>query len=443
MNAALARWLYLAAQRARGEPAAAVLRELEESQSWPLERLRALQWERQRALARHAFATVPFYRERWSALGVDPGRLEPSDWARLPALEKREVQEHGAALRSTRAPAGQVVAATSGSSGTPVAIARGHLSWAHAHANVFRGWRWHGLDVGDPYAYFWGLALDQSGRRQAALRDALFNRRRFSAFETDPERARAFHATLRRAPARFAFGYPSAVGRFAEFVRDLGLDGRALGWRAIVTTAEVLSPERRERLAETFGCRVADSYGCAEAGVAGFECERGGMHVPVESVVVDLEPAGDGLCTILLTDLHNLVQPLVRYRVGDLVRPADGPCPCGRALPLLGTLQGRAGDAIHLPDGRTVSGLLPYYLFRHHAKSGAVREYQFVQFPGGRIELRVTAGAGWSDARAREIAAEVSRGLGIAVEVKVVERFERRGRGKHRDWVRAEDLGET
>jgi phenylacetate-CoA ligase len=442
MNSALARRLYLWAQSARGEPVAAVLRALEESQRWPLERLRAQQWARQRALARHAFATVPFYRERWSALGLDPERLEPADWARLPALEKSEAQERGAELRSSAAPGGAVVAATSGSSGTPVAIARGHLSWAHAHANVFRGWRWHGLDIGDRYAYFWGLALDESGRRQAALRDAVFNRRRFSAFETDPARARAFHARLVRSPARFAFGYPSAVARFADFVEDLGLDGRALRWRAIVTTAEVLKPERRERLAALFGCRVVDSYGCAEAGVAGFECERGGMHVPIESVVVDLVPAGDGLCEILLTDLHNRVQPLVRYRVGDLVEPLDGPCPCGRALPLLGRLHGRAGDSIRLPDGRTVSGLLPYYIFRHHAKSGAVREYQFVQFPGGRVELRVTRGPGWADGRAREIAAEVTQGLGVPVEVKVVERFAPRARGKHRDWVRAEDLDE-
>ncbi len=440
MNPALARSLYLAAQRARGEPVARVLAELEASQAWSPERLRALQWERQRAIARHAFETVPWYRERWSALGLDPARMEPADWARIPPLEKREVQEHGAALRSSRAPRGHVVAATSGSSGTPVAVARGHLSWAHAHANVFRGWRWHGLEIGDPYAYFWGLALDESGRRQAGLRDLFFNRRRFSAFEEDPERARAFYERLRRAPARFAFGYPSAVGRFAEFVCELGLDGRALGFRAAITTAEVLTPERRERLAAIFGCAVVDSYGCAEIGVAAFECPRGGLHVPVESVVVDRVPAADGLSEVLLTDLHNFVQPMIRYRVGDLVLPAGGPCACGLGLPLLGILQGRAGDAITLPGGRVISGLLPYYIFRHHAKSGVVREYQFVQFPDGRIELRVTRGAAWSDGAARGIEDEVSRGLGAPVAVRVVDRIARGARGKHRDWVRSGDL---
>jgi phenylacetate-CoA ligase len=443
MNAALARWLYLAAQHARGESVAAVLHELERSQHWPPERLRALQWERQQALVRHAFESVPFYRERWSAAGLSPDRLrEPADWARLPVLERSDLQEHAAALTSSRAPRGGTKATTSGSSGMPVAVLRGHRSWAHAHANVFRGWRWHGLEIGDPYAYFWGLALDAAGRRQAGLRDAFFNRRRFSAFETDPSRAHAFYNGLRRRPVRFAFGYPSAVMQFAGQVREQGLDGCALGWRAVVTTAEMLRPHQREAMQETYGCRVVDSYGCAEIGVAGFECEAGGMHVPVESVVVDLERAAGDLYDILLTDLHNLVQPMIRYRIGDLVRPAETACPCGRALPLLGELQGRAGDAIVLPDGRRVSGLLPYYIFRHHAKSGKVREYQFVEFPGGRLELRITAGEGWSESVEREIREETSRGLGLPVEVRVVPRFERRGRGKHRDWVRAADIGE-
>lgn len=442
MNARLARWLYYAAQASRGEPVRDVLVELEQSQRWSAERLGALQWERQRALVRHAFETVPFYRDRFRAAGLSPEDLRsPSDWARLPALEKHELRERGAELLSSRAPRG-LKAATSGTSGTPIAVLRSHRSWAHAHANVFRGWHWHGIEVGDRYAYFWGLALDPSGRRQAGLRDAMFNRERLSAFEVTPAAARAFYDRLRAKPARFGFGYPSAVTHFAEEIAAQGLDGTALGFRAVITTSEVLKDEQRDRLERIFGCRAVDSYGCAEVGVTGFECEAGGMHVPVESVVVDLIPGEGGAFEVLLTDLFNFSQPVIRYRVGDYVSETPPACRCGRGLPLLGKIQGRAGDFITLPDGRRINGLLPYYIFRPYAKGGKVREYQFVQYADGRIELRVLPGEAWSDEARASIEAEVTAGLGVPVTLQRVERIARLGRGKFRDWVKAEELGE-
>jgi len=435
--------MYFAAQQWRGEPVGRVLRELEQSQHWPVERLRELQLGYQRKLVRHAWDTVPYYRDAWSAIGFEPGDLRTTaDWARLPMLDKATLQEQAPRMMSSAAPAG-LKSATSGSAGVPVGVMRSHLAWAHHHANYFRHWRWHGIQSGDRYAYFWGLALDAAGRREAALKDWFFNRSRCSPFELTPERARSFYELLRRAPARFALGYPSAVTQFADEVAAQNLDGRALGWKVVITTSEVLHPHRRARIESVFGCPVAQNYGAAEAGVASIDCERGNMHIAMESTVMDLVPQPEGPAEVLLTDLHNFTEPVIRYRIGDLVEPPDGPCACGRGLPVHGLIHGRAGDTIELPDGRRINGLLPYYIFRHHAKSGRIREYQFVQFPEGRIELRVTPGEGWNDEVRAGIEAEVTQGLGVRVEVRVVPRFERRGRGKHRDFVKAKDLGES
>src|SRR5207344_1901186 len=326
VNAALARLAYYAAQRWRGEPVDAVLRELEDSARWPAERLRELQWSRARHIATYAYETVPLYRERFDAAGITPSTLVSwLDWDRLPVLDKSDIQEHENALRSSRADRG-LVAATSGSSGTPVAVDRGHRSWAHAHANVFRAWRWWGLDCGDRHAYFWGVPIDPAYARNAERKDRFFNRIRCSAFTLDAEHARAFYARLIHDSTRFGLGYPSAITQFADGVRAAGLDGRALRWRAVITTAEVLHEEQRERIHQVFGCPVVDSYGCAEIGVAGFEHPEGGMRVPVESVVVDYERTAEGSWGVLLTDLHNFRMPMLRYRVGDLV---ERPETCG------------------------------------------------------------------------------------------------------------------
>lgn len=444
------RLMYYAAQRFRGENVDGTLAALERSQNLAPERLRALQFERMRKLVSHAAHSASWWRKHFKSIGFEPGDLKTeADWRKLPFLPKAEVQEHADDMVSHDAPGG-LKAATSGSSGTPVAVYRSHLSWAHAHANVFRGWRWHGVDCGDRYAYFWGVPLAAEDREVAQKKDKFFNRQRISAFTLDAALAREAFESLRATPARFAFGYPSALTKFAEELADAKLDGRALGWRCVITSAECLRDHQRERMREVFGCPIVDSYGCAEAGVAGFEDAQGHMRVPVESVRVDYLRNDDGAWELLLTDLHNYTQPLIRYRVGDLVDPVGDPSaldywprPEGKmGLPVLGRVWGRAGDTLELPDGRKMNANLPSYVFKRHGKAGTVREYQFVQFPAGRIELRVVAGPAWTEATRGELVNEVREALQLAVEVKTVERFERRGRGKHRDFVRAEDLGE-
>jgi phenylacetate-CoA ligase len=334
-----------------------------------------------------------------------------------------------------------LISPTSGSTGLPTQVFRSHRSWAHGHANKFRQWRWFGVEPGERYAYFWGLAHDARGRREASLKDAIFNRERASAFAMSSDYAAQFYERLRAHPTTYAYGYPSTIVQFADEVALAGLDGRELHWKGVFTTAELLLPEWRERIETTFGCRVGDNYGCAECCDPGIECEHGSMHQTMESSVVDTLPGTDGLPEMLLTDLHNYSQPLIRYRVGDLVDAGDHrTCACGRGLPRLGRPIGRSGDNLVLPDGRQLNCHTTTYLFKQHGKAGHVREYQFVQHAQGRIELRIHPGPAWSEDVRAELGREAREAFGIPIEISTVERFERRGRGKHRDFVRAEDL---
>ncbi|NOT34805.1 MAG: phenylacetate--CoA ligase family protein [Candidatus Eisenbacteria bacterium] len=438
MNSAVARALYHALQLWRGEPVLAAMRDLRESRAWPREKLFMMQWERQKALYRHAFTTVPHYRDSWTKLGLTSASMTSREaWSRLPVLEKADLHQKSADLKSSRRYGG-LASSTSGSSGTPVAVFRSHKSWAYHHANIFRGWEWFGIQVGDPYAYLWGLALDSEGKRQAWMKDGVFNRRRCSAFSLDRDRAVAFFHELRAHPVEFLYGYPSAVAQFAEELAAAGLDGRELRVKAAVTTAEVLKEHQRARIGEVFGCPVVNSYGCAEVGIVGIECEQGRLHIPIESVVVETLPGSDGYDEVLLTDLMNEAQPVIRYRIGDLVKREEDTCPCGRGLPVLGQILGRAGDTLELPDGRKINANLPSYIFKKHGKAGTVREYQFVQFRDGTIELRIIRGPAWTNNLVHEIGVEAREVLGVDVAVSPVDRIERVGRGKHRDFVRAE-----
>src|SRR5205085_8745738 len=67
---------------------------------------------------------------------------------------------------------------------------------------------------------------------------------------------------------------------------------------------------------------------------------------------------------VVITDLHNLAQPLIRYVGGDsaVARPAV-PCKCGRTLPRIGPIEGRVTDTLRDGRGNPVNGLLFSILF--------------------------------------------------------------------------------
>ena len=84
-----------------------LLTQLEESQWWPAERLRSHQLLQLDQLVRHAFKTVPFYRERLGDGGYDPNkRLSWERFSALPILTRGDLLEHKDALETKALPPG-------------------------------------------------------------------------------------------------------------------------------------------------------------------------------------------------------------------------------------------------------------------------------------------------------------------------------------------------
>lgn len=107
---------------------------------------------------------------------------------------------------------------------------------------------------------------------------------------------------------------------------------------------------------------MRDLYGAAECDPLAFGCEQGWLHVHADWVVLEPvdaagrpTPAGEPSHTVLLTNLANRVQPIVRYDLGDSVVTRPDPCPCGCPLPAI-RVAGRRDDVLHLrsADGAVV-----------------------------------------------------------------------------------------
>src|SRR4029434_6505269 len=154
----------------------------------------------------------------------------------------------------------------------------------------------------------------------------------------------------------------------------------------LVTAGELRSPEMTQRLLDAFGVRPFDVYGSTE-GLFGSECEHHqGIHLFEDTTLVENVdrdgqpvPAGQPGARLLVTNLYNLVQPLLRLDVTDLVTLDPDPRPCGRTLTGAATIHGRSDDVLSLParDGGRVS-VHPLH-FALLTRDPQVREFQVVQ----------------------------------------------------------------
>ena len=127
---------------------------------------------------------------------------------------------------------------------------------------------------------------------------------------------------------------------------------------ALWSGGEGLSPVARTRLEHVFGCPLHNEYGASECLSIGYACREGALHVNADWVIlepVDRDyrptPVGELSHTVLLTNLANAVQPIIRYDLGDRVRAKVGACACGNPLPAF-QLEGRSDDVLTLARAR-------------------------------------------------------------------------------------------
>jgi putative adenylate-forming enzyme len=366
----------------------------------PRARLVQHQQQRLQAVVRHAAAHTPFYR-RWFA---ETGALgnEPVQLAHLPVLSKSVLMEHFDELvcdpRLRRDElldwAGRLtrdqlyldryrVLLTSGSSGRPGLFVYDATGWRSIAAQFLHSSKWAGLRPSLPrqrMAWLLGATPSQISRQGVAT------------LGIGLHRVLALPATLPmprlvQALNQFQPTYLNVYPSVAMWLADEQQAGRLqLSPQILVTAGELRTPAMTQRLVDTFGVRPFDVYGSTE-GLFGSECEHHqGIHLfedttLVENVDPDGQPvpAGQPGARLLVTNLYNQVQPLLRLELTDLVTLDPDPCRCGRVLVRASSIHGRTDDILSLPardGGRVAIHPLQFALLAHDSQ---VREFQVVQ----------------------------------------------------------------
>lgn len=112
--------------------------------------------------------------------------------------------------------------------------------------------------------------------------------------------------------------------------------------------AEMLPESLRKRFMDEYGIIGRQAYGTADVGCVSYECPQiSGMHVHYNVIVEIVNPETgevlpNGEPGEVVVTTNNKIYPLVRFGTGDLSSLTDAPCACGRTLPRLTKILGRA-----------------------------------------------------------------------------------------------------
>jgi len=217
----------------------------------------------------------------------------------------------------------------------------------------------------------------------------------------------------------------------AKFLYDEGIED--IRPRAVITSAETLLYSRRKKIEEAFGCPVFDYYGSREVSAIASECkEHSGYHISAENValefVKDNEHVSSGESGVILaTNLRNFAMPFVRYEIGDVGKPSDEICCCGRGLPLMSSIEGRISEFMAVFDkrlGRVVPvspagpGVIGVAL--QHVP---LESYRIVQESLEKVTIKAVAGKGYSQAHTDFLINYIRKYVGdsVAIDIEFVD----------------------
>lgn len=331
------------------------------------------------------------------------------------------------------------VAATSGSTGTPLDVYRSVASMLREEAFHLQHWRWAGWKYGQRQAVLRGDMVIPIDQRQPPywFRDTAGGQLVLSTRHLDEHTAVLFAREIDHFGVTQLRAYPSAAYQLAVACERAGVPVRL---RSVITGSEMLYDFQRARIEAVFRARVFDFYSMAERVAYASECEHGRMHVNPEYGIVEIvddqgRPA-EGEGTIVGTSLHNHAFPLIRYRMNDSARWSPERCPCGRRYPVIDRISGRIADQLYDLDGRAVNCTVIGFAFDGMRN---IRKAQVAQVASDRWVIRLVPAANYTDEDGQRVLAKLAAEVSprIAASIELVDDIAPLPSGKYK-WVSQE-----
>ena len=177
------------------------------------------------------------------------------------------------------------------------------------------------------------MVMATGGHFASAVAAARLKKRRDSGVEV-----LSAHMPMAELVARLNRFQPALLAPYASMAAMLADEQEAgrlhINPVLLALSAEGLPQEEYGRIARVFDAKVGNSYAASECMFMSTMCDEGWLHVNAdwvafEPVDADYRPVapGEQSHTVLISNLANRVQPILRYDLGDSVLQRPDPCP--------------------------------------------------------------------------------------------------------------------
>ncbi|WP_430815367.1 hypothetical protein [Carboxylicivirga sp. RSCT41] len=250
---------------------------------------------------------------------------------------------------------------TGGSTGIPFVYYTSKKSQSYLWAGILLSWDAAGWKPDDKIVFLAGSSIIGRGWKQK-IYYRLMNVIPLDSFDMSSTKMNCYLNILKNKKIRFVYGYANAIYHLAKYniEHDVGVK-----LQSVISTAENLKPIMRKTIEDSFDCEVFNQYGCNDAGLSAFECNKHkGLHVINSRAHIEVINE-----ELISTDLANNVMPMIRYNSGDRVQLSTNLCECGRGFPLIKEIYGRSNDIIRNAEtGAIIHSEFFNHLFREDSE---------------------------------------------------------------------------
>ncbi|OQB43901.1 MAG: Phenylacetate-coenzyme A ligase [Parcubacteria group bacterium ADurb.Bin159] len=340
----------------------------------------------------HSYYNVPYYRKIFGEINiVKNNQVDLSKFGKIPILTKDLIRKNQKDLISKDYKKRKHYWNSSGgSTGEPLKLLQDetYRKWSNATEAYYYN---NMLNINERIVkkiLLWGSERDLfegSIGFRAKISNWLNNRITLNSFKMTEKDIKSYIDIINSSKPKLIRGYAGSLYELCKYAERKNL--KIYTPKILISAAETLRDEMREKIEKIFKTKLYDFYGSREVGAMAGECKNNFMHIfmfnnYMEILDMNNQPAEEG--KIIITNLHNYSMPLIRYEIGDTAIGDPKQCQCKNILPTLKKITGRITDHFVLKDETLIYG--EYFTHLFYLKEW-VKTFQVIQEDYEKIKI--------------------------------------------------------